>query len=756
MGLNKPFDRNFFLLGGAVKTSGGGMNLAKGQLAIVDLSEADVNGAKVLSSFLGKPKDKVDLAIRVGIPDQGVNKTRSNKPMSTAPFALNMIKSLKVSPPKQIVQEVDDLIVGYDGIDATKSFAFKVGDAPLQLTLKITEGGLAFRGGKGTEEVLTFDFEIPKCDPLDSCEDCDTCDSVDCKGIIEEMVARIKRRQLVGGRTVADYVDVTPVIGGCTTTDRTLIPYVYYTLSVCDTGDESALAMIQAQYEYPVIRTNRQGSNSTYQILVPDSAGAPADYDQTIASLIKGCEDCPDGYTEVEGGYVYAITIEDDGVALTTQITNNLASAKYVANTLRRATGNNAGVGFYTAVYTSPITGAEIASFTSVSTNARNTATVQLVGTAQSICEDDTVTSTAWVEGDTCNAVQDRYSIVLPDDGCENDRLAELQTAYPNLTVYAFHGTRALTLTGTSGTANININGTDYLATFNTDLTTTADDFRVAHAAAILADTGLVVTDNAGVLTFAGESYFFNSLSITNATGNLAGTLATAVSVFDGAACSNKYETVVTSNLVCEECDPIFLDFYTTQAPGKYADTQWAKETTVTTTGNCLCGIRFRGKTFKLSGDEALRDTVGFTETSTRIEVSAGYPTEIREGIGRIPEGTAAVTRRGTQKDRDNLGGNLYRMEEESYAYFLQQPYRHNYLSRVFLGETSVITDPFAQYIDYALEIQDTAYSSSFGQREANNIVYHFFVEVGRHEALEALLNNLAANAGVPGVQALA
>lgn len=84
-------------------------------------------------------------------------------------------------------------------------------------------------------------------------------------------------------------------------------------------------------------------------------------------------------------------------------------------------------------------------------------------------------------------------------------------------------------VTGTSGTANINIDGTNYLATFDTDVTTTADDFRVAHAATILAAHGLTVTDNAGTLTFTPTSANAANASlptVTNVSGDLGGTVA--------------------------------------------------------------------------------------------------------------------------------------------------------------------------------------------------------------------------------------
>ena len=84
-----------------------------------------------------------------------------------------------------------------------------------------------------------------------------------------------------------------------------------------------------------------------------------------------------------------------------------------------------------------------------------------------------------------------------------------------------------ITLTGTSGTANVNVEGTDYLATFNTSLTQTAADFVTAHAATILAAHNITVTSSgAGIIltsNVTGKSFTF---TITNVTTNLAGSVA--------------------------------------------------------------------------------------------------------------------------------------------------------------------------------------------------------------------------------------
>lgn len=81
-----------------------------------------------------------------------------------------------------------------------------------------------------------------------------------------------------------------------------------------------------------------------------------------------------------------------------------------------------------------------------------------------------------------------------------------------------------VTLSGTSGTANVTVEGVTELATFNTDLATTASDFVVASAAAYLA-VGLVLSNNGAVLFFTpvDSSVSYVSGSTANVSGNLAG-----------------------------------------------------------------------------------------------------------------------------------------------------------------------------------------------------------------------------------------
>ena len=85
-----------------------------------------------------------------------------------------------------------------------------------------------------------------------------------------------------------------------------------------------------------------------------------------------------------------------------------------------------------------------------------------------------------------------------------------------------------LTLSGTSGTANVLVNGNTYLATFNTNLTTTASDFVTAYASEVLNKFQIVLTSSSADLIFTSQNTgdVFAVKSIVNAgSGDLSGTI---------------------------------------------------------------------------------------------------------------------------------------------------------------------------------------------------------------------------------------
>lgn len=113
-------------------------------------------------------------------------------------------------------------------------------------------------------------------------------------------------------------------------------------------------------------------------------------------------------------------------------------------------------------------------------------------------------------------------------NGCsfftEANKVTAGTTAYNE---YVLQSSRNITLTGTSGTANVNVGGVNYLASFSISLGSTAAAFVTNHAAAILAATGIRVFAQAGVLKFAYvDQAALNAITIANVSGNLAGTLS--------------------------------------------------------------------------------------------------------------------------------------------------------------------------------------------------------------------------------------
>lgn len=663
MGLHKPFDRSFFVIGGAVKTSGGSLDLVKGQLALVDGSKTSSAGAKVVSSLAGLPKDKKFLELRLGIDERTPNRSYSNKPMVSMPFSLSEIVNIKVSAPERTEQRLDEVILGYNGIDDTTSFNLELGETYKRITVEIYGDAVSYLGGGYDTEMVSVNFEVPRCDVNNECVECNPCGTVDCKAWTLNVIETLKKQQLTGGTLLGDMIDITPVFSCDVAATETLIPYDFYCLEVCDTGDADALALVAAQFNVPVKRIDRTEAISKYEMIIPASVGAPADYVPTATAYIKGCADCVAPSVEVVGGFAYSISIEDDGVDVNATVAALVGSdTGAVIVSSAKAEGQAMGVGIYTAIFDLELSDVDIAGFVALAV-PMNTATIDSLGEVDSLCQSPAGTAVAWIACGQCNVVEKCYLIDLPDTECGTDRLVELQTAYPDLTI---------ALEGTTG------------------------------------------------------------------------------------GCSTRYKATVVSNMVCDECDPMYLDTFITSAPEQYDTVLWSEDpanSATETNTNCLCGIKLKSKPFILKAGECFRDRINFREDSLRIRVSGGYPEEVREGIGKTPKELFSVTRVSKFEPRTHLGGNLQDFEDGDRMYFRDESAGDS-LKRHLRGMESSVQDQLKQYVDYAITVSHFSHSQGFAGRLNEDITYHIFVEVGRHQAVETLLNSLASAAGVGSVVA--
>lgn len=754
---NSKIDRYFVVLGGATMTAGGSLNLAQGQIGVFANSAkyTTKDGQKAVSTFAGRDREE-DYVIKLGRGALSTSRSHSNKPFSSVPFSLDDVQRIGVSAPKTTEQKVDDVILGYNGIDADTAITLVRADRK-KITVELSGELIGMYGYPDNRVITTVYLDPRKFYGTEICEEGDNCEAVNARPYVLEAIETLRRFQLTGGVEMQDVVDITPVeesVGGVTpdTEDR-----FYQTLTIQDTGDAAALALVQAQYpNNRVVRISQSGITSVYQILTETNALAPA-FVQSAATLIKGCEDCPATYDAVAGGFIYSVTIEDDGADLTTTVDDLVG---FVTGTALKI-GQDNGVGTYTLVLSAELSDANLATFVAASP-VKGTAQVSLIGEVSAICDSDATTSTPWVLGDSCEVSTQLYTIVLADDECGNNRLAELQAHYPDNDVSiaieaSANSSQNITLTGTSGTANITVDGDAYLATFATSLTVTATNFVTAHAATLLADHAVTVTANAGVLTFTHATTGFLTPSIANATGNLAGTVG-AVAVVDvevAGGCQTKYQANVITNMVCDECSDIFRDFFTSEAPEPYESIEWKLVEPAEPTSS-LMGIRFRGKKLEVRSNEYLRDKIGFTDSSVQIRVTGGQLDEVRSGIGELKDEPMAVTYLERWMPRTHLGGDFQWLETRDRMYFTgEEPHRDPLTRVLFTNEESMIQQSL-QYIDYTIEVRRSSYAQIPTKEHKETFVYHLLVEVGRHQSVEGLLNSIAGASGKKGVRAFA
>lgn len=750
MGLHKATDRTFVTIGGSVMTSGGSLNLAKGQFGIFATENNTKDGLVAVGSFANTPKNK-EFEMRLGTVNLPVARSQSDKSYSSFPFSLKDVEDISVSAPQITEQSVDEVVVGYDGINAGTAMQFNKGETK-KLYVKLSGNLIGQLGYANSEVTIPVYMEGDKCVTTD-CESCDPCESDDPRPIVMKAIETLKAHTLRGMTAITDFIEVTPVMECDSAPAPTTTDQNFYELTVCDTGDQYALSLVQAQYpDYEVIKLSRNGSNTTYQVV--KEGVAPTDYTQKVASIFKDCEDCPTDYTAVDGGFLYAVTLVDDGADDSATV-ETLVGA--VAGTGVKNGGEN-GVGFYTVVLDAVLSSANKTTFLT----ANPTGTVEYVDTVQAICTPDSEPTVAWVANGTCTTTVEQYEISLPDTKCGEDRLAELQAAYPYNTVAIalsdeYFKEAVVTVTGTSGTANINVNGTDYLATFNSDIETTIDDFLTSHAANLLADEGATATKASASTISIIYPTAQADVTITNASGDLAGSVVTGNGPVQH-GCSTKYTIDVVTNRICDECDDMYKDYYTSGTPEPYDQTKWVKSADIYEglTG-CLMGIRIKGKKYEIHPEDDLRDTVGFEDSSVKIEVNGGYITEMREGIGERTSEDFNVVYKSRWIPRTHLGGSFYDDEDRSRMFFTgESRYRGSDLgriSRVLKGqETHLISS--AQYVDYAITVRRRNKTQSFGGELVEPVTFHILAEVGRHQDVEALVNSLAGAAGLDGVKA--
>lgn len=657
MAIHKPYDRHIICPPHAKLADVDSLLLQEGQIAIYDIEgETTANGLKAITDFKGCRTDKQNYQIRVGRNEMVQSRTSDDKSYSTPTFAIDEIIDVYASAPAKDEITVDEVIFGFNGIDDNTAISARKGDR-IPIKIKMTGRPFELRNYPMGEVVIEDYILFDDCPGKpDLCEECDPCEEVNILAAVMKTIERIKNQPIAGGAKVGDFLEIKP-IHSCDAVAKEPVEtdMNFYCMTTCDTGDAYALSMLKAAYPGLNIKlVGRDQSTSKYQVM--KEGAKPADYEQKLSSIMKGCSECPEGYTKVEGGVIYAVTLEDDGTDHST-VVEGLEGA--VAGSAIKADAQHNGIGMYTVAVAKKLTKAQISTFV----DANPTATVSYVATTKDMCNNPTVTTVSWTACGSCKVSKDAYEITLPDDECGNSAKEELQAAYPDLVIEDY---------GTPG------------------------------------------------------------------------------------GCQHKFKTTVVTNMVCDECDPIFRDFFVSKAPASYRQRNWKKLGAVAGDNtvipdplpkNCKVGILFKGIDYLISPSDCLIDKLTFEEGSVKISVTGGYPDEQREGISTYFN-PIHTEYKSHWAPRTHVGANLLGAEKQSRMYFDFRESHRGPMERSFTNEETRL-DLMKQYADFSVTIKPARYSNAFGRVMDDHITFHFHVPYGAHEGVQEMMNMLAASANI-------
>ena len=400
-----------------VLESGYDGNLAKGQLAVVKNKALKGKGKEVTADFDGMTQKDL-IAFEIGeVTTPNKQRTVEVPYISTGFFPIGNIVDIKAYAPSNVTLKLDHIEIGYDGINESTALFIPEGKAAV---MDIVVEGLVASMFFGQES-----FIIQKRVYRAVGESMQAVTRRLVKELNEEVIPTA-----TGWASTTDVLSQFLEIGviDSTTTTTVGVNSVFSSLTLVNNGDSNALADVQAQYpNYTVVQTARDGDNTTYTIVRPQADPALASYVKTVVDVDgKGCADCLATYSLVDGGHVYHVSIEDDGVDLTTSL-----AGLVTGETQLDKLGNKDGRGTYAIVM--PAIMAQVAIDAIIT--ARPEAEVKYLGEIKDVCSKTTTTTTAWVSGKTCVATTKGFSIIVKDNDCGATRLPELQAAYPGLVI---------------------------------------------------------------------------------------------------------------------------------------------------------------------------------------------------------------------------------------------------------------------------------------------------------------------------------
>lgn len=247
-----------------------------------------------------------------------------------------------------------------------------------------------------------FVFE-PEC--VDSCDP--LCEKIDPRKISEQLVKKINE-----DKDLSKFIRVKELVS-CAGTPVTTNCYKFK-LTVCDTGDDTALGLVQAKYPADSVkRIERVGANSIYEI-VKDVNTLPSAF-TTSNVVIPECDTCPAGGTLTAKAFVYTVEVPT-GSTITGMVSTKLLHSEGGRDT-------------YTVYSADEVVAGDLPAGS----------TFNLIGETRNVCTLPP-TTVNWVANGTLLRQSRAFRLTIADDNCGDNRLADIQAAYPNLVVTVLNG----------------------------------------------------------------------------------------------------------------------------------------------------------------------------------------------------------------------------------------------------------------------------------------------------------------------------
>lgn len=365
----------------------------------------DVDTYTSLSSLEVQGKD---ILFAVGSPNTGQantglkfdrlrNELNSELSFKSQPYLnINAIKS-------QVFTKDDKTNVyylGYNGLDDCKSLVFECGKT---YEFDVYVKGRAVRNIFGQEMREVIQVTTPCCTP---CTDGDCAETIECNVVIDELVRNFNDKN----RFISRFYTAEKVVTCATTPTPDTQTFTKYCLTVCDNGDEIALANVQNQVSSSYSKVTvkeRNAPYTTYEVTeVTSGAGTPTAFVQD-ATVLQNCSECPSGFTLVGGGFAYLIEVDQASSAESSLATLKALNG-FSTLTSRSQTGWSVGVGTYYVTSSALLT-----------TTTADAKILKYYGATQDTCTQNTAITSVWFECGECYAVERTMFVTFGANDCD-------------------------------------------------------------------------------------------------------------------------------------------------------------------------------------------------------------------------------------------------------------------------------------------------------------------------------------------------